>query len=119
MYSNFTRFNYQTHTHITITSTSHTQLSHNFNVTQCKICDAMHVVPNCEPEVSPLSDSISRIQATLPIRTRPKPTKCKHIVYRLRFTLESKPRFCFKANHLCFKAHHDMNVCTMLTNIRN
>src|SRR3954471_18878248 len=45
----------------------HNQLSHNSNVTRCKVCDAMHVVPKCEPNVSPLSDSISRIQATLPI----------------------------------------------------
>src|SRR3954463_9389364 len=73
MYSYITRFDYQAHTHIATTSTSHIQLSHNSNVTQCKICDTMHVVPQCEPNVSPLSDSISRIQATLPIRTRSKP----------------------------------------------
>ena len=75
MYPNITQFNY----HISYTPHNHInayiQLSHNSNVTQCKTCDSMHVVPQCEPNVSPLSDSISRIQATLPIRTRSKPLR--------------------------------------------
>ena len=51
-YPNITKFNY----HISYTYNNHInayiQLSHNSNVTQCKTCDSMHVVPSTTSPIS-------------------------------------------------------------------
>ena len=89
MYPNIIKFNY----HISYTHHNHnnayTQLSHNSNATQCKTCDSMHVVPQCEPKVSPLSDSISRIQATL----RSGQDQSHYAYFQLRINVYMDPTF--------------------------
>ena len=73
MYQYITKSNYHIlHIH-QLSRIAYTQLSH---ITKCD-SNANHVTQcmwyQCEPKVSPLSDSLSRIQATPPIRTRSRP----------------------------------------------
>src|SRR3954470_18571924 len=103
MHSNITHFNYQAHTHITTTSTSHNQLSHNSNVTQCKICDAMHVVPQYGPKVPPLPIHIESSHASDPDKT--KATKCKHIVYCFPIHSRIQATLVFQSNSTYVSRH--------------
>jgi hypothetical protein len=87
-----------TRTHITITTIQHS------TVTQCKTCDFMHAVPQCEPKVSPLSDSISRIQATL----RSGQDQSHYAYFQLRINVYMDPTF----HHFHNEVDHAMNECT-------